>query len=361
MRKILVLCRHALGDIVLARPVFENLRAWMPDACIVGAAYPEQAKWLVLHPEIDETIFVPHKGPGVSEKRDWLAWIRAFTPNPPVLTYDMLQTDRSSFATFLTRAERRVGFAQNSASLRHRVYTHLWLWREPRLGVTHSRDLYLEPLGGGGVPIETRRVQIPLERHELDTARARIRAAMPVRGAPLVVLHPGASTANKLWPVDDFAAVCDFVQESGLGQFLFLGGGARETERLAAIQRRMRTPVSVFTEALQIRELAAVLHEADLFVGHDSGPMHLAAAVGTRCVALFGGSEPAQWGPLGEGHSVLRAEQPCDPCPFPEICQPPNPYHVFCVRRVQQVEVRDAIVRQLEAVSGKQRSGMVIQ
>ena len=70
--RILVLCRHALGDIVLVRPIYEHLRAWRPDAWIIAGAYPDQVPWLVLHPEIDQTVVIPRHSLTSRRSRGWL-------------------------------------------------------------------------------------------------------------------------------------------------------------------------------------------------------------------------------------------------------------------------------------------------
>ena len=347
--RILVLCRHALGDIVLARPIFENLRAWRPDAWIIAGAYPDQVPWLVLHPEIDQTVVIPRHSLTSRRSRGWLRLIRELRRGPIELALDMTQTERSSMWVLLSGARRRVGFAQVDVKLRHRVYTDLMVWTEEALLSHHSRELYLEPLAAAGVPIGSRVVRVNVSEPERARARERIREAFPEPSAPVVLLHPGASTANKCWPAEGFAAVADELQESGAAQVLMLAG-PRERDRVAAVRGRMRTRAAVIEEALPIRELAALLQEVDLFLGNDSGPMHLAAAVETRVVACFGGASPTQWGPLGDGHTVLRAESPC-PCPYRELCDPPNPYHMHCVRLLRREDVLEAVLRQLATLS----------
>jgi heptosyltransferase-3 len=330
---------------VLARPIFENLRAWRPDAWIIAGAYPDQVPWLALHPEIDQTVEIPRHSINGRKSAGWVRLIRELRRTPIELAHDMTQTERSSMTVLLSGARKRVGFAQVDVKLRHRVYTDLMVWSEEGLLANHSRELYLEPLAAAGVPIVSRAVEVEVSEEERAHARGRIRALLPEPGAPLVLLHPGASTANKCWPAEGFAAVADELQESGAARILMLGG-PREKDRVLAVRGRMRTRVAVFEEPLPIRELAALFREADLFLGNDSGPMHLAAAVGTRVVACFGGASPVQWGPLGEGHTVLRAPDPC-PCPYRELCVPPNPYHMHCVRLIRREDVRDAVLRQL--------------
>jgi heptosyltransferase-3 len=343
--RILVLCRHALGDIVLARPIFQNLRAWRPDAWIIAAAYPDQVPWLVLHPELDQILTIPRYSNSGRKSDGWLSLIREMRREPIELAYDMTQTERSSMFMLASGAKKRVGFAQADVKMRHKVYTDLMVWSEEGIAANHSRELYLEPLAAAGVPIVSRDVVVDVEPHEREAARALIRAHVPDGPGPLVLVHPGASTANKCWPAEGFAAVCDELQESGAAQLLMLCG-PREQDRVGAVRGRMRTEIAVIQGALQIRELAALLQQVDVFLGNDSGPTHLAAAVGTRVVALFGGASPIQWRPLGEGHTVLHVGTPC-PCPYGDLCEPPNPYHMHCVRLLRREDVLQAVLAQI--------------
>ena len=350
--RLLVLCRHALGDIVLARPIFQSLRAWRPDAWIMAAAYPDQVPWLVLHPEIDQTLEIPRYSNSGRKSDSWLTLIREMRRAPIELAHDMTQTERSSMVMLASGAKQRVGFAQAEVKMRHKVYTDLMVWSEEGISANHSRELYLEPLAAAGVPVATREVVVDVAPAEREAARERVRALLPASSGPVVLVHPGASTANKCWPPEGFAAVCDELQESGAAQILMLCG-PRERDRVDAVRGRMRTEVAVVQGALAIRELAALMQQADVFLGNDTGPMHLAAAVGTRVVALFGGASPIQWGPLGEGHTVLRVEQPC-PCPYRELCEPPNPYHMHCVRLLRREDVLDAVLSQIAQLAGVQ-------
>jgi ADP-heptose:LPS heptosyltransferase len=339
--RILVLCRKFLGDTVLVRPVFENLRAWQPNALIAAASYGELHS-LALHPEIDRVLLVPRTRPRRGKLARWRTLLRHLREAPWDLVYDMAQTDRSSVVTLLSGGRVRVGFAQRKRQQRHRVYQHVSVWTEDDFSRLHARDLYLKPLEEVGVPVSSRSVSVQLTREESAWARRRIGQLLPFGGGPLVIAHPGAGAPNKLWPPQAFAAVVDAVQESGLGRVLLISG-ATDEEPFREMKAALRTEAPVVSQALSVRELAALLAEGDLLFCHDSGPMHLAAAVGTRVVALFGASSPVQWGPLGEGHTVLRASTPCS-CPFGDACTPPHPYHTLCVRRLTVDEVRCAVL-----------------
>jgi ADP-heptose:LPS heptosyltransferase len=138
------------------------------------------------------------------------------------------------------------------------------------------------------------------------------------------------------------------VQNEGLARVLLLGGPA-EAQAISEIRTTMRTEAATLTGSLDARELAAVLQAADLLLCNDSGPMHLAAAVGTRTVALYGSSSVVNWGPLGEGHSVLQPSMPCRDCAAPDRCKSPNPYLTYCVLRLSVEEVQRAVLSALGA------------
>jgi heptosyltransferase-3 len=350
--RILVLTRRFLGDTVLAGPVFGSLRAWRPEALIVAGAFAEPHA-LALHPEIDRTILVPRKVHGFRTRmKRWRTLVRELRESPWDLVYDMAQTDRSALVTLLAPSPLRVGFAQRERLQRHRAYHHVSVWTEDDFSRLHSRDLYLKALEEVGVPVTDRTVCARVSPDEANAARARIQQVLPFGDRPLLMVHPGAGAPSKCWPPSGFAAVCDAVQSAGLAQVLLLGGPV-EARAIAEIQAAARARIPVLTGALDARTLAAVLQAGDLLFCHDSGPMHVAAAVGTPVVALFGASSPTQWGPLGAGHAVLRPPMPClQSCLFPKVCKFPNAYLTHCVLRLSVEEVADAVLGALRASRG---------
>jgi ADP-heptose:LPS heptosyltransferase len=211
----------------------------------------------------------------------------------------------------------------------------------------HSRDLYLKALEELGVPVVDRTVEVGVTPAEARAARARIQEALPFQDRPLIIVHPGAGAPNKCWPTSGFAAVCDAVQEAGLARVLLIGGPA-EAKAIAEIRAAMATDAATLPGGLDARGLAAVLNCADLLFCNDSGPMHLAAAVGTRTVALYGSTSVVNWGPLGEGHTVLQPSLPCRDCAAPDRCKRPNPYLTHCVLRLTVPGVRQAVLSALE-------------
>ena len=139
--------------------------------------------------------------------------------------------------------------------------------------------------------------------------RAYAQSFLSSADAPLVALHPGSGSANKNWPLEQWIALGDALLAGGnAGSLLIVGGEAdvKQLRSLGAVWRDQKKVI--FAEDLPLPELAAIVSECALFMGHDSGISHIAAAVGTRCLLLFGPTNPAVWAPANQHVQVLRAE-----------------------------------------------------
>jgi ADP-heptose:LPS heptosyltransferase len=271
------------------------------------------------------------------------------------VAYDLTYTDRGALLTCLCKAQRRVSYIVHKRHWRHRLYDVLATWTDEDYRTSHVLDFYLSPLRANGVPIVTRVVSMNVDAEDAAAARSLLSKAFPSGDGPLVVVHPGARLVTKCWPPESFAAVCDVIAQRFGGRVLVLRGHG-EGPMVAALLAAAQIKPATVERALPVPELAALLKEADLFLGNDSGPMHVAAAVGTPVVALFGPQLPSRWGPMGEGHITLRPPD-CAPCPFPAACRPPDFATMLCVRRITVDEVVDAVERQLAQTRRMKQSG----
>jgi 3-deoxy-D-manno-octulosonic-acid transferase/heptosyltransferase-1 len=159
-------------------------------------------------------------------------------------------------------------------------------------------------------------------------------------GQALVVLHPVARWATKLWFNDRFAALADALQAQGVRTVF--SGGPQDAPVLGAIEDQMQTPCLRFDGCGGLRHLAALCRRADVMVSTDTGPMHLAAAVGTPVVALFGPTAPNRTGPYGSGHHVIQASVPCSPC-FKRRCTSTVVEEFGCMKWIEVSRVLQAV------------------
>ncbi|HLA62147.1 MAG TPA: glycosyltransferase family 9 protein, partial [Nitrospiraceae bacterium] len=158
-------------------------------------------------------------------------------------------------------------------------------------------------------------------------------------GTSWVALNVSARWPTKRWPAASFAEVADRLQQEGCGALVMIGGPDERAD-VAAVRGMMKTPAIDLVGVTTVGLLPALLSRASLLISNDSGPMHVAAAVGTPVVALFGPTSVARTGPYGLGHRVLTTELSCRPC-LSRTCQ--NPVQLECLTRISPEQVFAAV------------------
>jgi len=307
IRAVLVIRNDNIGDVLCTTPALTALRRRFPTAhlAILVASYAREA--VAGNPDVDEVVvYTKHKHrPDGSRLRAWreMAGVTAAIRSR---RFDVAVAMRAHFTSslgwlaFLTGAPRRIGHAPPRRHPLGFTITHpVPLPEAPAHEVERCLRL-LEPLGvpaGEGAPGLTLRRDPAAEAAARDLLRRR---GVPP-GASIVAFHVSSRRANR-WPPDRFAGLADWAAERGAAVVLVEAPGEAEAARTVAGRMR-RPPILVETPALSA--LAALLAQCRLFVCCDGGAMHVAAAVGTRTVAIFGGADPRRWAPWGPGHRVL--------------------------------------------------------
>ncbi|MFB3819675.1 MAG: glycosyltransferase family 9 protein, partial [Candidatus Methylomirabilales bacterium] len=182
----------------------------------------------------------------------------------------------------------------------------------PWNGLQHMVDTHLDLVRAVGVAAEACRPILPVSPEARGRMAGRLREAGA--GHPLVVVHAVSRWMFKAWPEAACAEVVRDLAARGASVALTSGPAAAEQAAARRIRDLAGVPVLDLSGRTSLAELAAVLAEARLFVGVDSAPMHMAAALGVPVVALFGPSGEHSWGPWGEGHRVVAAPFLCRPC-----------------------------------------------
>lgn len=331
-RSILVLRYSALGDVVLATSVLEPLRAAFPGVRIEWVTAPAYAPLLEGLPGL-AAVHVLERG-GL---RAAVALGRRLRGR-----FDLaidLQNKVKSSVVARAAAPRRLAFRRRSA----RQVALALVGIDPPVRGPHATALYAEalrPLGVGGPG--------PVRVSLGDAARARAGAALEGVARPRVAVAPGASQATKRWPADRFAAVAEAMHARGAS--LVLAGGPADREALAAFRAACRAPVAADLTALPVEALAAAIAGVDLLVACDSGPVHLATAVGTPVLAVFGPTSAARWGPPPPGRA-LSLPLPCAPCSNHGGARCPEGHH-RCMLDLVAGEVAAAAAAMLAAGRG---------
>jgi len=332
VQRLLIVKPSSLGDVVHALPALAALRRRFPWSKLAWLVKREWAAVLEGNPDLDDVLAVDLSA------RGWPAAIRAVREGRFDLVVDLQGLLRSAVLGWASGSAVRVGFA-NGREGSPWFYTHRVSVPDASM---HAVDRYLllaqflgaEPETPGPSAFCLPRDPAADARVEALLAAAGVRA-----GTMLVALNPSARWATKQWPAESFAAAGDWLQRHGGVRVAVVGSG---TERSAgdAVIRCMQTAPLDLVGKTSMKELIALLRRLRAFITNDSGPMHLAAAVGTPVIALFGPTDPARTGPYGEGHRVLRSGAPCSPC-FSRRCA--NPVEMECLTAIKPEQVIEAV------------------
>ncbi|MDI3342043.1 MAG: glycosyltransferase family 9 protein [Sphaerobacter sp.] len=337
-RRVAVLRALHLGDLLLAVPALRALRAGFPQAEITLIGLPWAAAFVERFRHYLDR-FVPFGGyPGMGEVPLDPARVERFVADQRAAGYDLVIQMHGN------------GRTSNACALAlgGRVTAGYYVGARPA-GLTVAapypddcpeveRNLRLARLLG--CPDPGPALEFPL--HAADRAEAaRLLARLP-SGGPLVGIHPGARPPARRWPPERFAAVADHLVDR-LGARVLLTGSPEEVETARRVAAAMRASPLVLAGQTSLGGLAALIARLDLFLSNDTGPAHLAAALGTPSVTLFGPADPVRWAPLDRArHPIVRVPVACSPCPHWEC-----PIDHRCLRRITPEMVAAAATRLL--------------
>jgi len=307
-RRVLLVSANQLGDCIAFLPVAAAVRKHWPDARIGMLTRRVGAEVAALSGCVDEFIVAPPARSPIGRKVSLLRCIRALRKDPFDLA--LMASGESSLTAAvlrLGRVRRRIGFAD--CRLRRLLSIQV---EADEVELEARRNLRL--LRAAGLPDVLERPPCRIPAPRLAEAKSLI-AKSGARPGPRVLIHPGSSLPTRRWPVDSFAHLCSRLFCSGLAQPILVEGPA-EPGLAAEIRRKSARPLLVLSDLKGIDLLAAVMAQCDLFVGHSSGPFHLAVLLGRPTVSLWGDTDPQLWGPAWEAeqHVLVRSPLPCAGC-----------------------------------------------
>jgi predicted lipopolysaccharide heptosyltransferase III len=335
VRKVLVVRLRSIGDTVLATPSLFALKRFLPNAQVDILVEDWVAPVLDNHPHVDNVIALERGG--FMTRARVARELRAANYD---VVYNLHGGTTATFLTRATGARHRVGFKsyQYGQLHNHQAPSPLLLWQQQK---THSVEQQLALLGWTGVPVTDRpRTSLGISPKAAETVE-RLLVEAELSGQNFALIHPAAAFATKQWAAEKFARVVEFLAERGISSVAI----AAPNEQALLEQLRSQTSVNVVTFALSLPEVTALAARSRLFVGNDSGIAHIAAAVGTPSVVVFGSSNIAHWRPWNSGPAeVVFEEMPCQPCHgyFCEQFAQPE-----CILRVPVTRVTAAIDRLL--------------
>ena len=335
VRKVLVVRLRSIGDTVLATPSLFSLKRFLPDAQVDILVEDWVAPVLDNHPHVDNVIALERGG--FMNRARVARELRAANYD---VVYNLHGGTTATFLTRATGARHRVGFKsyQYGQLHNHQAPSPLLLWEQQK---THSVEQQLALLGWTGVPVTDRpRTSLGISPKAAETVE-RLLDETKLSEQNIALVHPAAAFATKQWAVEKFARVVEFLAERGITSVAI----AAPNEQALLEQLRSETSVNVVTFALSLPEVTALAARSQLFVGNDSGIAHIAVAVGTPSVVVFGSSNIAHWRPWNTAPAeVVFEEMPCQPC-HGYFCEQFAQHE--CILRVPVTRVKAAIDRAL--------------
>lgn len=313
--RIAVIRLGALGDCVYTFPLVSALKARFPHSEITWVVEEQHQDVPRLHPGVNEVIAIETKG----WRRDFrvgrlrelaegvVALRRSFAARDFEIALDPQGLIKSGVIAWLTCAPVRVGFG--SAACRERGNTFFTTHRINAPVDGHIVRKNLSLLAPFGIRVESPDFGIHLSQDAKAKIRSLHQQVVIGREGRLVGIHPGVGHPRKRWDAVRYAKVGDQLHEQkGVRVILTAGPGEEAMVRQVASQMRS---APVVMPPLRVGELAALLSQYDLLIAGDTGPLHLAAAMGCRTVAIYGPSDPVRVAPFGEEHWVLKKACPC--------------------------------------------------
>jgi lipopolysaccharide heptosyltransferase II len=337
IRELLCVRLDAIGDVLMTGPALRALRAGGPHRRITLLTSPAGAEAAALMPEVDDTIV--YSAP-------WMKIERAADAAVDMAIAEVLRRRRFEAAAIFTVYTQSplpaallchlAGIPLRLAHCRENPYLLLTDWiteTEPEDGVRHEVRRQLDLVAGVGARATGEGLSLAVP----EAARERIRELLGklglASGRDWVVLHPGATADSRRYPPDGWSQVCEMLTRHHGLTVLLTGGGDEEADVASAVRMGAGAGV-VVTDLPGLADLAALLEAAPLLLAGNTGPVHVAAAVGTPVVDVYALTNP-QHTPWGIPSRVLFCDVPCRWC-YRSIC--PEGHH-RCVRGVSAGQI----------------------
>lgn len=318
-RTILVIKLRHHGDMLLTTPVINALHQRYPDARIDVLLYQETRPMLQAYSAIRTLHVIDRKW---KQQGFWrhmeheLKLIKAIRAAHYDVVVNLADQWRSAWLTRLSGAPVRIGFAYNKRQNRFWSYCHNHLVSTEDFGALHTVEQNLRALTPLNLPDAPGRVS--MHYHDTDWQQAQAQLHNKGVTGPYIVIQPTSRWIFKCWDDDKVAALIDRLNQPGRHIVLTAAPDEREMAMISHILSLCHSqPVISVAGQLNLPQLAALIAHAQLFIGVDSAPMHMAAALQTPCVALFGPTKLRQWHPWGENNRVLWAGD-YGPLPAPD-------------------------------------------
>lgn len=307
VKRVLVVRLRSIGDTVLATPSLIALRRFLPDAQIDILLEDWVAPVLEGFDAVDNVLTVSRKS-----KKSRLSTARQIRSNRYDIAFNLHGGTTATFFVRVSGARARVGFSHYSYKF---LYNHLLsssadYWQKE---FTHSAEQQLALLGFVGVHVEDKpKSCLVVTEKARNSVEEKLQSKIQNSKSKIALIHPVAAFDTKQWATENFARTAEFLSEKGLQ--IVAVATKKEREVLDNLKNLANAPIVTFDD-LTLPEITALASRAEIFVGNDSGIAHIAAAVKTPSVVVFGSSNINHWRPWTDAPNAIVYEKlPCQPC-----------------------------------------------
>ncbi len=316
-----------MGDIIHALPVLATLRKHYPKAEIAWIVKNKFSDLLVGNPELTEIISF--------DSNNFLQLIKTLRKKKFDVALDLQGLFRSGILAYFSKASHRIGFSKvSSRELSWMFYNHRVTPPQKAVHVVDKNLSLLEPLG---ISKYTYDFKIPISTQDLIFAKEFFasRKLVPKRDK-IIMLNPGAGWPTKRWPAEKFIRLADKLTGE-INSKVIMSWGPQEKEIIENIKNNMNNRITIMPQST-IKQLGAIIRRCDLFVGSDTGPTHLAAALEIPVVGLYGPSDPKRNGPYATKNIIIQKDISCASC-WKRECN-----KIDCMKNISVDEVFEACV-----------------
>lgn len=301
--RILIIRLGAIGDVINHLPLLNRLRKGFPESFIAWAVEPRAFPIIEGHPSLDEIIIFPRKEPWKIPK--FIAQIRKHRFDWVLDTQRIL---KSGLLSFLSGGERRIGFDRARCKEGNWLFNNETIPPNRNPGVMLDQFLeFADHLKAPPGPVEWK-IAIPAE---IERWGDRVVQHLP---PPRIALNIGATKPANRWRPERYALLGKELAEELHGSIL-LTGGRDDLTAIAKIDTILPSPpFHDFVGKTTLKQTAALLKRCDLVISGDTGPLHLAVAMGTPVIGIYGAADPDRTGPYGNQKWIVRKDLPCSPC-----------------------------------------------
>ncbi|MDD4203025.1 MAG: lipopolysaccharide heptosyltransferase II [Candidatus Omnitrophica bacterium] len=333
--RILITRTDRIGDVMLSTPVIRAIKAKYPDSYLAFCLRPETAPLIVNDPLVDEVIEYDKKGK-YKKFKGMLNFAFEIRRKKFDMAIVLHPTNRMNLTCFLAGIKKRIGYDHKLGFLLTDRVAH-----KKQLGLKHETEYTLDLLRHIGIDPVDKRLRLYVSDQDIDRAKQLCEENYIPKGANVITVHPGASCRSKIWPFHKFAELIDRLNEDSSVRVILVGAQS-DLQLCNKVNALVSSRLINLVGQTSIGVLAAILKKSKVFVSNDSGPVHMAVAVGTPVVDIFGrkdpGLSPLRWGPRGEKDIVIHKDAGCKKC-LAHNCDK----HFKCLDAISVDEVYDAV------------------